>query len=298
MTNKRKRKPKLLIDGDLILYRAAVVCETELDLGVLKEGSDPVKVLSNDLRQVKKLFKATVDGIKKDLKGGEVVVCFSDSKNFRKSIYPPYKANRKDKRLPMGWNDLTEWRKGGEFPFKTFVVPTLEADDCIGIGMTKPGIDPESVIAVSDDKDFMSIPGKFYRIGVKERLPSKHHQTELEADVFFYKQALMGDTTDGFGGCPNVGEKTAEKVINNALNKMKKGDDYHAVLWRAVVNEYIKKGLKEEDALINARMARILRWEDYDHERKMPIRWLPKYGLLNEEHREKPEERFIDKDEQ
>lgn len=278
MPSKKKKGPKLLVDGDLILFRSAVVCEIEVDLGVLEEGQEPVKVLSTNIGNVKKLVESTISGIVEDLNAGEVVVCFSDSKNFRKEIYPLYKANRKDKRLPMGWNELTEWRKSKDFPFKTFSMPGLEADDCIGIGMTKPNAG--NVIAVSDDKDFMTIPGKFYRIGVKERKPSKHKQSELEADVYFYKQALMGDATDGFHGCPNVGVKTADKIIDNALKSLKRGQDVHELLWKAVVREYIKKGLSEEDALVNARMARILRWEDYDHEKKEPIWWIPKCGLL------------------
>ena len=33
--------------------------------------------------------------------------------------------------------------------------------------------------------------------------------------------------------------------------------------------------MTEEDALINARLARILTTNDYDHERKEPILWQP-----------------------
>ena len=65
----------------------------------------------------------------------------------------------------------------------------------------------------------------------------------------------MGDTVDNYKGCPKVGAVTAEKILNEA-----KGED----LWQTVVNKYLKAGMTEEDAILNARMARILRKDEYD----------------------------------
>ena len=41
------------------------------------------------------------------------------------------------------------------------------------------------------------------------------------------------------------------------------------------VETFEEKGLTEEDALINAQLARILTTNDYDHEKKEPILWTP-----------------------
>ena len=45
--------------------------------------------------------------------------------------------------------------------------------------------------------------------------------------------------------------------------------------WKAVVEAFKEKDLTEEDALVNARLARILTADDYDFERKEPKLWSP-----------------------
>jgi DNA polymerase-1 len=77
-------------------------------------------------------------------------------------------------------------------------------------------------------------------------------------------QALAGDNTDGYSGVPGVGVKKAEKIF------AEKG-----YTWKAVVETFEEKDMTEEDALCNARLARILTTDDYDHEKKEPILWKP-----------------------
>ena len=50
-------------------------------------------------------------------------------------------------------------------------------------------------------------------------------------------------------------------------------------MWQAVLEAYNQKGWTEKDALIQARMARILRYYDYDYQRKKPLYW----SIENEE---------------
>ena len=45
------------------------------------------------------------------------------------------------------------------------------------------------------------------------------------------------------------------------------------MMWKLVKNSYEKMGYTEEDALRNARMARILRAEDYDFKKKEVKLW-------------------------
>ena len=45
--------------------------------------------------------------------------------------------------------------------------------------------------------------------------------------------------------------------------------------WKAVVETFEEKELTEKDALVNARLARILTTDDYDHEKREPILWEP-----------------------
>jgi hypothetical protein len=50
-------------------------------------------------------------------------------------------------------------------------------------------------------------------------------------------------------------------------------DKSHA--WELIVEAYAKKDLTEADALQQARVARILRFDDYDFNKKKPILWTP-----------------------
>ena len=82
-------------------------------------------------------------------------------------------------------------------------------------------------------------------------------------DGILYK-TLSGDNTDGYSGVPGIGIKKAQKIFEE------KG-----YTWKAVVETFEDKDMTEEDALVNARLARILTTSDYDHEKKEPILWNP-----------------------
>jgi len=46
-------------------------------------------------------------------------------------------------------------------------------------------------------------------------------------------------------------------------------------MWEAVVAQYEKQNLSAQDALLQARLARICRASDYNFERQRPILWHP-----------------------
>jgi DNA polymerase-1 len=75
---------------------------------------------------------------------------------------------------------------------------------------------------------------------------------------------MAGDQTDGYGGVPGIGVKRAETLFKD------KG-----YTWKTVVSAFEEKDLTEDDALVNARLARILTVEDYDFTKKEPILWTP-----------------------
>lgn len=78
-------------------------------------------------------------------------------------------------------------------------------------------------------------------------------------------QTLCGDSTDGYKGCPSVGAKTAEKILDVPTGDM----------WSEVLATYEKKGLTYEDALIQARIARILRGDEYNLDTGEMNLWTP-----------------------
>jgi len=247
LLNKSFTRPTLLIDGDLYLFRSAIAVEHEIDWG------DDVWSLSTDLKAAKKLFVSMIDAFKKELVVEDVIVTISGQKNFRKDVLETYKGGRKKVRKPVGYKALVEWAME---EYDSIMVDCLEADDVMGIMASLPNTE---AIIVSDDKDMKTIPCKLYRPNDNERLVI----SDMEANRNFLIQALMGDMTDGFGGCPKVGIKTAEKILGN-----------HPT-WDAVVKQYQKEKLSADYALTQARMARILRCTDWDNEKGEVILWKP-----------------------
>ena len=223
----------LLIDGDIIAYKAAASAETPMNWGdglwTLHSFEDDVAVRLDD--QIDKLVdEAPVQ---------DCIVALSDKENYRKELAPYYKANRSKTRKPM----LLQWaREYMASKYNTIIYRRLEADDVLGILGTA---NPDTIIW-SEDKDLLTVPAKHWIDGEVVEI------SQEEADYNFFTQALVGDSTDNYKGCPSVGHKTAEKILEF-------GDG-----WGAVVRAYISKGLSEEVALENARLARILRNGEYD----------------------------------
>lgn len=242
----------VLIDGDLILYSTLSATERE------ENPEDDVWHISNDLKEFRRSVRAQLDGIMKEL-GGTLVVCLSDpAANFRKALYPPYKENRRNVRKPVGFKPARAWFAE---KYDAVTKPGLEADDVMGILATKPGND--DAVIVSMDKDMRSIPAKLYRWRTQDKITVSPE----EAELFWLYQTLAGDPSDNYPGCPGVGMKTAEKLL------AKPGDK-----WEIVRGAFSAAGLSEDEAITQARLARILRWSDWNSERQQPILWTPRPG--------------------
>ena len=91
---------------------------------------------------------------------------------------------------------------------------------------------------------------------------------EEDADYNHMMQTLTGDSTDGYSGCPSVGRITADKIL-----KEHKGNK--SAMWEAVLKRYKMNKLDKKYALLQARLARIIRASDYNFERRRPRLWLP-----------------------
>lgn len=243
-------KLTLLIDADITAYQATASAETEY------EWDTDLWSIYSDLGKAKEHFNYLIDKFKEDTKINEYKLCFSDSANFRKTLYPDYKGNRKS-RKPIGYKAFKEWAMGAH---PSFSKPTIEADDCLGVLATKF---PGKTVMVSLDKDLMTIPGILYKLSV-DNSGEMMTITEKDADYMFLLQTLTGDVTDNYKGIPGVGIKRAEELLKK-----------HGAVWKTVEDAYLKAGLTKEDALINARMARILRASDWDFKKDELILWTP-----------------------
>lgn len=241
-------QPLLLIDGDLILHRAASVVEHEANFG------DDVWILSSNLGEAKEAFHTALNHYLSALGSDDFLVCLSDpDANFRKELTDTYKSHRKAQRKPLAFKPLRDWVIS---EYKTLQRPKLEADDCLGIIATAPN-QRKTRIVVSEDKDLKTIPGWLFQKNNLTKI------TEAEANRFWLIQSLTGDPADGYKGCPGIGEVRAEKIIGNR-------PDYGLVEMA-----FIKAGLSKADALLSARLARILRHENWDQDKQEIKLWNP-----------------------
>jgi 5'-3' exonuclease, N-terminal resolvase-like domain len=131
------------------------------------------------------------------------------SDNFRNTINPEYKANRKDMRRPQ-W--LQHAREHLVTRWGASVEDGQEADDAMGICQYN---NPNTVIA-SIDKDLLMIPGKHYNF-VKEE---HKEMNELEAIRHFYWQLIMGDKTDNIMGFDGLARQTVPKKLEWAMAEL------------------------------------------------------------------------------
>ncbi len=236
---------KLLIDADFIVYKACAAAESEVDFG------DDVILVTSNFNDAYNATKRELTKIENKLGSfSSMILFFSDSTNFRKKILPAYKGHRNRKK-PCGYKRVISALKK---EYKVIIKPTLEADDTMGIYATKyPGN-----IIVSPDKDMKQIPGQLYNFDETFTI------TPEDGAKWHLIQSCAGDQTDGYSGISGVGVKRAE-----ALFKEK------GYTWKTVVEAFVEKGHSEEEALINARLARILTADDYDFNKKQPILWSP-----------------------
>ena len=237
---------KLLVDADYVVYKSCAGAETEIDWGndVILVTSKFSEAYANVKRELLKIINNFLWDVP------ELILFFSDSVNFRKSIQPAYKGHRNRKK-PCGYKRVINQLKT---EYEVVIMPTLEADDALGIYATR---NPGNVIC-SPDKDMRQIPGRLFDMSEMMNVE------EAEGKKWHLVQSLAGDQTDGYAGVPGIGVKRAITLFEE------KGYS-----WKTVVEAFADKDLSEDVALENARLAKILTADDYDFDKQQPILWSP-----------------------
>ena len=139
---------------------------------------------------------------------GEMVICCDDKDNWRKKVFPEYKANRKKNRE----NDITDWKTLFEllhemrddltkyFPYKVMHVDSAEADDIIGVLVAEKQnrFPSPPILILSSDKDFIQLQ-KYQR--VRQWSPLQKKFVVGDPTESLYDKTIRGDTGDGV---PNI----------------------------------------------------------------------------------------------
>lgn len=275
-----------LFDGDTIAYRAATSCQNTLE-----DNQGFVQPFAN-VREGEAYVDNILLGTMRDLGAHFMQVYLSDPEaNWRKEIYPEYKSNRKAVVRPLLLGRMKEYLTA---QYGATYWPSLEADDVLGIIATSPEVMPGKRIVVGNDKDFQTIPGFHHTLGDRKDGKAVVREITREfADWFHLVQALAGDRVDGYPGCPGMGMERARQalkdpqilvpergVITRGPRKGQEtarwvGTPAHGDLWACIVSNYEKAGQGAREAILTARLARILRYEDYDVENSEITLWTP-----------------------
>lgn len=191
-----------LIDQDLLCYRCAASAEND-DLGIAIYRIDEL-----------------LDNILNKTEATSYRAFLTSSSNFRKQIYPEYKANRTQPK-PKHLRDLQVYSL--EKLNAEYAPDGLEADDALAINQKYLGVNIEETIICTLDKDLLQVPGHHFSWEINGKGWSRPdtfiEQSELEGLRLFYKQCLKGDTSDNVKGIEGLGEKKAAKILADCTSQ-------------------------------------------------------------------------------
>ena len=202
-------------------------------------------------------FVNTLQDLLKREQPSHIAVCFDPpgGNTFRHKSYEPYKANR-DK-TPEGILVAVPYIKRilEAYRIPVFEVEGYEADDVIGTLSHLAEKQGFFTYMVTGDKDFGQLvtpnvkiynPGKSEIQGVEE-INAKYgiHSPLQLIDIL----GLMGDSADNIPGCPGVGPKTAEKLIQQ-----------YGSIENLLAHTDELKGAQKQRVVENAEQIRMSKW--------------------------------------
>ena len=283
----------LLIDADIFIHQVATVCEVPI------QWDEDLWTLHSSMADAQAEVERRLDQLRSLLEPDRLILALSSRTNWRKGIMPEYKSHRKKVRKPLVWKPLRDYL-ADKYDVREF--DNLEGDDVLAMLATAPNPRKNDRIIVSIDKDFRSVPGRVFNWNhawekfEAETIDSAEEAivtvTTAAADRFHLLQTLAGDATDGYAGCPGVGMTTAERLLDTGLvlrstqkvlrSGPRKGEtveewvaDEPGTPWQVVESVFRSKGLGPEVALLNARVARLLRHGEYNTDSGEVKLWTP-----------------------
>lgn len=154
-------------------------------------------------------------------------VFLSGKGNFRYSIYPEYKANRKDSSIRIP-EHLNSCRKYLIDKWNAAVSEGCEADDLMATESRKN----DSIICTID-KDLDTIEGTHFNWNTNK----EYYVTKTEAMRNFYKQMITGDTADNIMG---LSEKKPKRRTykTKPIDEMEDIEDMEWYVYCGYVNKY------------------------------------------------------------
>jgi hypothetical protein len=177
----------LAVDGDIIGYRVAAVCEEDF----AKACNSIMDEMLNDI-----VLETQINDMR---------IYLSGKNNFRYdvAVTRPYKGNREGKVKPIHLSHCYDYLRT---KYRAITVDGYEADDAIASDMVQ-----NSAVHCGIDKDIQQIAGRHYNFVTKEMIVVSDAQAKLN----MFRQICTGDGTDNIPGLPLIGEKKAEAAISD-----------------------------------------------------------------------------------
>jgi len=229
-----------LIDADSLIYKVGFSIEDKTvwnEYEVQYEDAEPDVEYITDLEQCYATCDALVENIMFAAEAEECLLVFTGKGNFRYDNPLGYKQHRVGARKPTAYTEILNYLMT-KYPSK--MCEGYEADDyVVWLKMQKP--DDYMVCAIDKDVIYQT-PGLHYNYSTEDYISV----SERKAKLFEYYQCLVGDTSDGYKGCPGIGPVKAKDILRECQDEQE--------MWSAVVDTYEKKGLTKEDAINTMRL--------------------------------------------
>ena len=136
------------------------------------------------------------------------------SLDWRRSIFPDYKANRKkDESYQIFKDHLRDVEEIiSYFPTKSISVNGAEADDVMYALATYFADNGEEVLVISGDRDMAQLIN--YSDKIRVYSPTLRMFREKQPNLILEK-SIVGDPSDNIPGIPRIGIKTFEKALHD-----------------------------------------------------------------------------------
>lgn len=203
------QNPILLIDTMGLVHTLF----KEKDISLNSQGKDR-SVIRKSLSTVKSLIKVYQP---------KYVVLALESKtvNFRKEIYPLYKANRKERNPLLSQQIPAIIDMFTHIGFPIYYANGYEADDVIGTLAKQLSTQGHKVIIYSKDKDFVQLIDDNISVSIKHKellithdKYNGHEKFDVPIQYTIDALAISGDDADNIPGVKGMGKNSAATLIN------------------------------------------------------------------------------------
>lgn len=255
---------QILVDADILAFTSSLSGETKTlwqaaytdEYGV---SHDKVETIEYDLDKATAVLDYQVAHVVAKVReynewtqDYKVTMCLSHKENFRKTLNSMYKSNRTAPKPKL----LSEVRAYVESKYNCECWKGLEADDTLSI----LGTTLDNSVVCSTDKDMLTIRDTIVYNWKRGTFEVTDPQT---AQWHHYYQTLKGDIVDGYSGAKGIGDVKARAALEADGS------------WAGVENVFVSRKQTKEDALLMARMAKLLTPELYDRHSGEVKLWTP-----------------------